>query len=277
MYARNARWRRAVANAVEKSGHSCGEAANSADLHRLLLSQRFDVLMLKVSDEEEAHDLTSVIADVKQPLHTILVGDASALPLLPLRRSGTYRFVPGRASAQDLGRLVDVSISSGTWDEGLDENGATIELQEVDIEEAIEDAAVATYADAKRKRQRFHSAVVGTHRQAFADPALLRRVLARLMGLAVALAPTQALISVEAEAGRSEWQIRLRTSGGRRLQRKKTYFAEALRQEASALASIARDLAKQGGMLWVELLGTSGLAFSVTLPLPREDARMAIA
>ena len=268
LYAKDGRWRRAVAASLEGSGHSHDEASSAAELHRLLASRRFDLLALKVRDVNEARELAAVLEGIRMPLHTILVGSIGALPVLPRRRTGTFRFVPGRLEAQELARLVDVSITAGAWDDAADESTSAYELEEVDLEEAIERAAEVVYRDASRKRQRFHSAVVGPDTRALADKVRLRHTLISLLRLTVSLAPYRSLISVEAQASKNDWLIRI-TAGKSGWSLAKTgQVTEALRQETKTLDAISRAVAGQGGMLWVELVGSAGVAFSMTLPLP---------
>jgi hypothetical protein len=268
LYAADARWRRAVQRGLTGSGHAWRDASSPADLSRVLVGQRFDVLVLKVRDDREARALSRALEDAKLPLHTILVGSVSALPLLPRRRSGTFRFVPGRLAAQEVGRLVDVSISAGGGEDWSEENGVSQQLEELDLEEAIERAAAAVYPDASRKRQRFHSSVVGPDTHALADPLRLREALVSLLRLTVSLAAYRALISVEAQAGRHEWLVRIRAGHNGRPSRTPGHLAGALQQETKTLAAVSRAVARQGGMLWVELAGPAALAFSMTLQLP---------
>jgi len=278
LYAKDSRWRRAVTKSLDHSGHAHGEASTADELHRLLLAQRFDVITLKVRDAREAREVAAVLENVRLPLHTILVGSVSALPLIPRRRAGTFRFVPGPLDPHELTRLVDVSISAGGWDETFEENGASHQLEEVDLEEAIEQAAATVYRDATRKRQRFHSTVVGPFTQAMADPVRLRQALVALLRLIVSLAPYRARISVEAQAGRGDWLVRIAAGGTNgRSTSKPAHIAEALHQETRTLATISRAVAAQGGMLWVELVGSSGVAFSLTLPLVPEGVQTASA
>ena len=278
LYARDKRWRQRAAKTLDAGGHALSEATAVVELHRLLLAQRYDVLALKVRDAAEARELAVALQGVRPPLHTILVGSPSALPLLPRRRGGTFRFVPGPLAPRELARLVDVSISAGGWDEMVEENGAGHQLEEVDLEEAIERAAAVVYREARRKRQRFHSTVVGPFTQALADPVRLGQALVALLRLSVSLAPSNARISVEAQAGQADWLIRIVAGGGNgHPARKPARIAETLHQETKTLAAVSRAVTAQGGMLWVELVGSFGPAFSLTLPLLPEGAHTASA
>ena len=180
--------------------------------------------------------------------------------------------MPGSLSAEDLSRLVDASISAGTWEEGAIENEVPSALEEVDLEEAIEGAASAVYGYAKRRRQRFTTVIGGPATYALAEPAKLRRSLIALLRLTMMLAPQGALVSVSARAGSDEWSIVLQASapGGR--QRGQRQIAQTLREEYRTLLTAAHDIQQQGGMLWVELRGPAAPAAHFTLPLQGELA-----
>ncbi len=269
VYARDTRWRRAMAKRLSQAGHSHGEAANLEEIQQLLRRQRFDVLALKVRDEDDARGVAQALEGVALPPHGILVGSGSALPLiLQGRRRATFRYVPGTASADELIRLVDASISAGTWEETRTENGKSTHIEEVDLEEAIESAASAVYTQAKRKGQRLHTLVEGPGASALADPTKLRRAFVVLLRMVVNLAPRGALISIEARAGRDEWAIRLHASANRRPAVDPAQLAEALREQTQALTAASGDIRQQGGLLWVELQGPGGLGLCLTLPLP---------
>lgn len=269
LYAQDARWRRAMAKSLGKAGHSHQEAASPSEIRRVLDSQRFDVLALKVRDEEDARAVADALEGVTMPLHSIVVGSASALPLtLRARRGGTFRYVPGRITARELSRLVDLSISAGTWEEGATENGTGAQIEEVDMEEAIESAASAVYGQARRKRQRFTTVVEGPVAGVLADRAKLRHALVTVLRLMVTLAPRGALVSVDARASDDEWLIRVRASSEGGPQREPAQIAQSLREETEALSAASRDVQSQNGMLWVELAGPAALAVCLTLPLP---------
>ena len=270
IYARDARWRRSVAKALTESGHSRHEAASPEEMRRLLLSQRFDVLALNVSNEEDARAVAQALEGVRLPHHGILVGHQSALPLVVgAGRGGTFRYVPGRLSGRQLSRLVDASISAGTPDDGGVEPSNGTQIEEVDLEEAIESAAAVVYAQAKRRRQRFSSVVEGPVECALGDRTKIRRVFVALLRLVVTLAPRGAHVSVEARAGKDDWTIRFRASGGQR-RASGSALADSLSDETKTLTTLGRDVQAQGGMLWAELTARTALAFCLTLPLPPE-------
>jgi hypothetical protein len=262
-----------MARQLDEAGHSHLEAATPQEAHRLLSSQRFDLLLVKLRDERDADDVERAMDGVTLPPHTIVLGHVSAPPVaLKRRRGGTLRFVPGLLPPQSVGRLVDLSISIGSWEEGALEYGTNGALEEIDLEDAIERAAALVRGQANRKRQRFNAVISGaTH--AFGNPTRLRQALSTLLRLVVSLAPYGSLVSVDAQAGRDEWLIQISASGGRRGQREITQIAAALREDSKKLSSVARALKDQGGMLWAELAAPGRLGFALTLPLPPEAAR----
>lgn len=268
VYCRDPRWRRSVAKALTEAGHSHHEASEPADLRRLLLHQRFDVLAVKLRDREDAEDIALALHGVALPTHGVLAGSPSALLLIPrFRSAGTFRYVPGPLPATELSRLVEGSISDSASEEGAAENGAAAHIEEVDLEEAIEGAAAAVYPQARRKRQRFRTLVSDPDVSAFADPAKLRRALVSLLGLAVELAPRGALVSVEARAGSEAWTIRIRSAADEKRTRARAQMASALQDQTQTLGALARDLHRQGGLLWVEVGSPAAVGLCLTLPL----------
>ncbi len=278
VYAKDARRRQALARTLSAAGHSHHEAATPAELHRLLDHQRFDVAALIVRDSEEAEALSAALDGVQLPLHTILIGSASALPLtLKRRRGSTFRFVPGQLTAREITHLVDSSISAGTWDEAATDNGNGSHLEQVELEEIIERAAATVYSEAKRKRQRFNTVVSGAHGYVLGNPAKLRHIFSALLRLFVSLAPTGVTVSIDAHAAHDKWVIDVKTSDGKASRRPVADIAAELREERAALTAVAREIREQGGMLWVELAGPAALALCLTLPLPAEALESASA
>jgi hypothetical protein len=259
-----------MARRLEDTGHSHQEASSPEEIHRLLLSQRFDVLALKVRDEQDAQEIAETLDGVALPPHGILVGRASA-PLMALRpkNGGTLRYVPAPLPPKEVSHLVDVSMNAGGWqDEGNVDSGSDTHIQEVEIEEAIESAAAAVYPQAKRKRQRFSTVVEGPVVHALADPVRLQRAVVALLKLSVSIAPRGALVSVEARAVRDEWAIRIRAGAGSRRVSATPQLAGSLQEETGMLTAVSRDIQQLGGLLWVELMGPEALALCLTLPLP---------
>ena len=271
VYAKDSRRRLALARSLASAGHSQRSAATPQELHRLLMHQQFDLVAMIVQSGEEGAAIDAALYDVRLPLHTILLGSANGLPLTTKRRrGGTFRFVPGRLTAAEITRLVDASISAGTWDESLGENGGGSEAEQVDLEEVIERAASAVYGKAKRKRQRFSVSVSGSHRHVLGGGAKLRQIFIALLRLIASVAPVDAIVSVNARAERGEWEIDVSatTSGANR--RPVEDMAAELTEECDELKAVSQEVREQGGMLWVELAGPAAPALCLTLPLPAE-------
>jgi hypothetical protein len=74
---------------------------------------------------------------------------------------------------------------------------------------------------------------------------------------------------VEARAGPEEWAIRIRAAAGHRRTRAPAQLAKSLHDERRVLGAVSRDIQRQGGLLWVDLLGPEALAVCLTLPLPK--------
>ncbi len=270
LYARGPRWLRTTARSLAGAGHSCREAASPAELRRLLLSQRFDVLVARVSNEQDGNEVATALHGVALPPHAIQVGGGTALGTpLRSRRRGTLRYVPGRLPGPELSRLVDISIRAGTWEELCADGGDAHDTEEeVDMEEAIERAASSVYAHAKRRRQRFRTLVEGPTVYALAHPERLQRTLSALLELLVDLAPNGAVISVEAKAGDEDWTVRLSAFVRNRRFRVPAGSADSLCLEKGMLARLSRDIERQGGLLWVELMGPDALSLCFTLRAP---------
>ncbi len=268
LYSRDAGWRRAVAESLREAGHSLGKAARPEEVQHLLSGQRFDVLALQVHDEAEGGAIAEALQGIKLPLHTILVGNAHALPLRLERHAGrTFRYVPGEVPAAELSRLVDVSIISGAWDEPVGDNSATAH-REVDLHDVIDRSASAVLARARRKKQTFRSEVIGPVSAAYADRAPLIKALTALLKIIVTASPERAAIAVEAEARSDEWLVRITAARERDATGSNAAAVEVLRDETKALKAASNALRQQGGMLWVELQSSGLPAFALTVPMP---------
>ena len=261
LYARDGEWRQAASGALDACGHSWQAAASVRELHRVLHSQRFDVVVLNLQGEDDAREIVEELADAPLPRRGILIGDAAVLSLLhgPLPQVA-LQFLPRTPSAHQLCQLVDASIVASGWEEDADEHGNGHGVEEIDLGEAIERAAAAVYPQAKRRNQRFATVVEGPNERALADPVKTRRAFVALLRMLIAIAPREALISVDARAGEADWTVRFQAAG--------RTPAGALREEAPTLRMVAREVAAQGGLFWTELTGPSSLALCLTLALP---------
>lgn len=228
------------------------------------------MLLAKIRDEQEGKEVADALDGVPLPPHAIHVGSTTALPgPLRSRKGGTLRYVPGRLPDQEIGRLIDMSIGTGTWEEFSAENGGTNDPEEeTDLEEAIDTAAASVYAHAKRKRQRFRTVIEGPTVYVVANPGKLESVLAELFKLLVEMAPVGALVSAEARVSEDDWTIRLSASVGNRQVRATTRIADSLHLREDVLARASRDIEKQGGLLWVEVIGPDALSLCFTLRTP---------
>lgn len=291
LYSRDETWRAAVTASLSEAGHSFGEAAQPEEVQRLLEAQRYDVLALQVHDEAEGVAIANALAGIRLPLHTILAGNANALPLrLERRTGGTFRYVPGDLTAAELSRLVDVSIISGAWDDapsedtpsgdGVGENGTSTTLREIDLHDVIDRAASSVLGKAHRKKQTFRSEVIGTGSAAFGDRKQLIQALTALLKITISASPERAAIAAEAEAREDEWLVRLTSTrdeasatadgaGNAAASAGASEHAiEILRDETKTLNNVSKTMRAQGGMLWVELQTTGLPAFALTIPLP---------
>lgn len=278
VFAQNCRWLEATKRNLEAAGHTCQQASAPADLRELLLRQRFDLLVLKVRSEAVANELAEALEGVRPAHHTIALGSASALSLRPSTlRSGTFRYVPGTLSAQELTSLAETSIGAeGASDEEGEGNGECTD-SEVDLQEVIDRAAAAVSSQANHKRQRFNTAVSGPALHVVGNRLKLRRTLTSLFRLIVMLAPPGATVSVEAHTAAEGLTARVRVSNGAKARGSAAQLTEELRDEADALSKVSEVVRDQGGMLWVELAGPAAFGICLTLPLPHAVAAPASA
>jgi hypothetical protein len=273
-YGRDARWRRAVAKSLTAAGHSYFATAEPLELRRLLLSQRFDLLALKVRDECDAQAIADALKDVPLPLHKVLAGSASAIPLIQqYHQGGMLRYTPGQLPRDELRRLVEASLSSGAWQESPAENGASSDIEEIDLEEAIDRAAEQVYAQTRRKRQRFNTVVEGPSTEALADPTKLQRALVSLLDLVVRVSPRGALVSVEARASKDDWAIRISASAETARAGGLARLTEALEAATQVLRAAYRDISAQGGLVWVEVSDRAALGVCLALPVAPGSGR----
>jgi len=240
----------------------------------MLLSQRFDLLALNVRDEVDARELAEALQGAALPPHSILSGSTSALPLIQQHRlQGTLRYSPGQLPAEELRRLIEASLSAGTWFDAPAEDVALTNIQVVDLEEMIENAAAEVYPAARRKRQRFSTVVEGPTSEALADPVTLHRAFVSLLELVVSLSPRGALVSVQARATGDEWTIRITATAKNAPIDGLARITDGLRAEARALRAAYRDISLQGGLLWVEVSRKTALGICLALPLAPASAQ----
>ena len=261
LYARDDEWRFAASNALDASGHSQQTAASAGELRRVVHSQRFDVVVLHLCGEGDAAEIAQALAGAPLPSRGIVIADAGVPASLHGRLCDVaVQLLPEPPSPHQLCQLVAASIVAGGWEQEADEHANGQAIEEIDLGEEIERAAAAVYAQAKRRNQRFSTVVEGPTERALADPVKTRRAFVALLRMLIAIAPREALVSVDARAGQADWTVRFHAAG--------RSLAGALREDAPTLRMVAREVASQGGFFWTELAGPSSLAFCLTLPLP---------
>ena len=269
IYASNDRRGNAIARAVEAAGHSCQKANTPADVRRLLDHQRFDVGTWVVRDDVQASDLGSALEGTKLPIHTVVVGSATALLHIKRRRGGSLRLVSSNFNAAEIAKVAGDSIGQGTWEEPViadDANGR----EPVVLESIIESAASAVYKRAQRKQQRFSTVVSSSSGNILGRRTQLSKIFTALLRIIVDLAPVGATIATTANESASEWQITVAASQGDAARRPIATTAGELKEEEEALQAVSQEIRDQGGILWVDLAGPEALSLCFTLPLPAE-------
>ncbi len=269
IYAANDRRGRAIARAADAAGHSSREADTPANVRGLLDHQRFDVGVWVLRDDAEASDLGLALEGVKLPVHTLVVGPATALLNVKRRRGGSLRLIPRNLTAAEIAKVAGDSIGQGTWDEPViadEANGR----EPVVLESIIESAASIVYKRAQRKKQRFSTVVSGTSGQILGRRTKLSKIFTALLRIVVDLAPVGASIATTANENGGEWQITVAASHGDAARRSISTTASELSDEEEALRAVSQEVRDQGGILWVDLAGPEALSVCFTLPLPAE-------
>ena len=269
IYASNDRRGSAIARAAEGCGHSSQKANTSAGVRRVLDHQRFDVGVWVVRDEAEAVDLGAALEGTKLPIHTVVVGSATALPHIKRRRGGSLRLVPSNLTAAEIATVAGACIGRGTWEEQGDADDGN-HREPILLESIIEAAASANYTRAKRKQQRFSTVVSSASGHVFGTRRQLRRIFTKLIRVVIDLAPVGATIATIAHENATEWEICVTASSGDAPRRPIATTAGELSDEEEAIREISQDIRNQGGILWIDLAGSEAMSVCFTLAIPEE-------
>ncbi len=269
IYASNDRRGSAIARAAEAAGHSCQKADTPKAVRRLLDHQRFDLGLWVLRDDAEAADLGAALAGTKLPIHTVVVGSATALPHIGRRRGGSLRLISSNLTSAEITKVAGVSIGQGTWEEP-DVDDDSNHREPIVLESIIETAASANYARARRKEQRFSTVVSSASGHVFGTRRQLRRIFTKLIRVVVDLAPVGATIATIAHEDATEWQIYVTASNGDADHRPIEITAGELSDEEEAIREVSREVRDQGGILWIDLAGSEAMSVCFTLAIPEE-------
>lgn len=186
---------------------------------------------------------------------------------------------PGRRPHHDPAELRQtIATLSSFLRELADELGGAHErlsLSRVDLEDAVEAAAVAVYPAASERRQRLVVDVDDAVRSIPADSAKLKRVLSNLLFDASRRAPSLGTVTVRAYPEHGDCVISVSHTGEVITQAElRRPFGGApepgFPRAAAGVESLERLVKQQGGRLWIESQKATGTAAFISLPLPAE-------
>lgn len=156
-----------------------------------------------------------------------------------------------------------------------------LDVTGVDLEDAVEAAAVVVYLAAAERRQRLIVDIDDRVRVVPADAGKLKRVLKNLLDHASRHAPMGGAVTVRACAEDTDCIISVSHTGEHTataaLRGSARAGAGADSPPASELSQVQRLVEQLGGRLWIESQKGQGTALFVSLPLEPEDSGSALA
>jgi signal transduction histidine kinase len=176
-----------------------------------------------------------------------------------------------QAEARETVRTISVlahylSELSGEMDAA---RGQDLRLSIIDLEEAVETAAITVYPSAAERRQRLVIDIEDESASVRADPVKLKRILATLLDYASRNTPSNGTVMVRAYLEQEEPVICISYPGeemsGREVQQ--LFSPETDREPASGLSRVQRLLEQHGCRLWLE--SERGVSTDLFLALPR--------
>ena len=276
----------AAASAVtclRAGGHQVHIAPDLQDARNLLAAQEADLLLCDASAVLEngtprkthPNHLKATVTGLVYELRKLLSTLAESIDELSQLTSATP-FV-GRAEALTRGRRRILRVQEFI-DDLLAEtvNGAAQELrvEQANLEDLVEGAAITVYDEACRKDQRLVINVDEETARVRADRAKLKRVLATLLSNAIERAPVTGTVTVEARREDSNCLIAVSDSGDD-LSPGETpdVFQPSLNADGarrggtlSRLNAVKGLVEMHGGRVWVESRPGRGTTIFVSLP-----------
>jgi signal transduction histidine kinase len=147
--------------------------------------------------------------------------------------------------------------------------GQDLRLSIIDLEEAIETAAITVYPSAAERRQRLVIDIEDESASVRADPVKLKRILATLLDYASRNTPSNGSVTVRAYLEQEEPVICISYPGEEMSRREiqQLFRPEAEREAAGGLSRVQRLLEQHGCRLWLE--SERGVSTELFLALPR--------
>lgn len=238
------------------------------DLDRILgpLTERYNS---RQEAEGEQNSLSSLCHEIQISVEVVaelieLLAAGLQQPEGPLTQVHTRM----RRLSADVGDLADLA-AIGSEEQQL-------QVEAVDLEDVVEEAASCVYAEALRKQQRL---IIDINEEAMvvrADPRALRRLLIRLLAHAVRATPVHGTVRVSASRLNDPCLVEV-SDGGPPIDEDlpnvfrpfAKFHSEALRGDAApgpALALVKQLVEAHGGSIWMERPAEGGNAFCFSVP-----------
>lgn len=245
------------------------ERQRAADLADIvgLLTQRYDSMQ---EVEREQNFLSSVCREVQISIEAVagyieLLSSDLQRPAEPLVELHTRM----RRLSTVVSDLADL-VAAGSEERQL-------QVEEVDLEEVVEEAASTVYAEALRKQQRLIIDIGEEAMVVRTDSRLLRRLLIQLLAHAVRATPAHGTVTVSASRANGSCSVGV-SDGGLPIEDEDLanvfspfakFRSEALRGDAApgpSLALAKRLVEAHGGSIWVERPAEGGNTFCFSIP-----------
>ena len=273
-----------VATCLRAGGHQVHIASDMQSARSLLDAQKADLLLcdagtvLKVGTPRKTRrDHLNAVTGLVYELRNLLGTLAESIDELSHLTSATP-FV-GRAEALARGRRRVLRVQEFIDDllaETQDGGSQELRVEEANLEDLVEGAAISVYSEACRKDQRLVINVDEETVRVRADRAKLKRVLANLLSNAVQHAPVTGTVTVEARREDSYCLIAVSDSGEdgsageapNVFQPAQTADVARRRQAPSRLRIVKGLVELHGGRVWAESRPGRGTTIFVSLPQP---------
>lgn len=204
------------------------------------------------------YDLRSLLRSLERSLKELQEGSAAESTAL--------------AGLDDVRRRISV-LSAFLYElisELSNETGEELNLRQIDLEDAVEAAAVAVYPTASDRQARLAIDIDEEVARVRADSTKLKRVLANLLEYAVRNSLPLGTVTVRASRVGDQCVIAVADKGDGISQAElRRLFSPALERGDSGfgLSLVKRLVEKQGGQVWVESEKGSGTTVFISLPL----------
>ena len=219
--------------------------------------------------DREQYFLSSVCHEVQISVEAV-AGYIELLAADPQRPAGPLAELHARMKRLStvVGDLADL-VAAGSEERPL-------QVEDVDLEDIVEEAASAVYTEALRKQQRLIIDIGEEAMVVRADPRLLRRLLVRLLAHAVRATPVHGAVRVSASRPKDSYLVGV-SDGGLPIDEDLSnvfrpfakFHSQALQGDAApgpALALAKQLVETHGGTIWMEQPEEGGNTFCFSIP-----------